>query len=168
MKFPSKSFGCIVLVFLHSMLGAQNRKGNGRPPPKSLTGIVLDEQERPIPYAAIALYKLPDSNMVRGVATEENGRFKINARKGKFYAEVSFLSYKNKIISNIIIGNNDIDLGQVQLISNSLTTEEVTLTADRKQMELKLDKRVFNVGKDLNNTGKQCIRNFRECSFCEC
>ena len=47
-----------------------------------------------------------------------------------------------------------IDLGVVTLQEDSQVLEEVVVQGEKASMELQLDKRVFNVQKDLSNVGR--------------
>ncbi len=113
---------------------------------------VKDETGAAVPFANIALYKSSDSTLAKGTATDINGRASLQAEHGTYYLQVSFLSYQTKTIPHIQL-KADKDLGTIALQQNTELLEEVEITAERSQMELKLDKRVFNVGKDLSNVG---------------
>src|SRR5690606_16505574 len=49
--------------------------------------------------------------------------------------------------------NQNLDLGAIRLSANSRVLDEVVVTGEKSQMELQLDKRIFNVAKDLSNIG---------------
>ncbi|MGB0431816.1 MAG: TonB-dependent receptor domain-containing protein [Bacteroidia bacterium] len=146
----------ILLLTAGFNLMAQPPSSKGKKPSSSLNpnilGRLIDPNGNPIPYASIGLFKLPDSAYVSGTASDDQGRFSFNSQKGQFLIKISFLSFKNKNI-NVTVGESAAQLGTIKLIPTSTNLDEVTVEADRSQMELKLDKRVFNVGKDLSNTG---------------
>ena len=112
-------------------------------------------KKKPIPYASIALYEVADSALiVKGAASDINGTFQMEVKPGKYFLKLSFLSYETRIIPDLQITNADINLKSVTLKPSSTSLNAVVVEAERPQMELKLDKRVFNVEKDLSNRGK--------------
>ena len=136
------------------------RPGGGRPggerqgpPGVAIFGQVLDNNEDPVPYASVALYRAKDSTMARGVATDEKGMFRLRARPGKYFLKISFLSLEEKVIPIFQVEKDDVNLKRITLLPGAVDLDEVTVEADKSQMELHLDKRVFNVGKDLRSSG---------------
>src|SRR5690606_31296251 len=79
------------------------------------------------------------------------GQFTIPTSPGQYYLKISFLSYEEKIVPRIDVTSSDIDLGQIVLLASQQVLEEVMVQSERSSMELYLDKRVFNVGKDLTS-----------------
>lgn len=147
----------VILLFLFAgnVVFSQNYSANlyrssGNP---KITGSIINEDNIAVPFASVALYNLKDSSLITGTTTDENGKLSIDAKPGKYYIQISFLSYENKTIPNIQLGKEGVDLGTVRLVSSSVALEEVVVTGEKSQMQLHLDKRVFNVGKDLSNTG---------------
>ncbi|HEY0653086.1 MAG TPA: outer membrane beta-barrel family protein [Chryseosolibacter sp.] len=118
----------------------------------TISGRIADEKDNPIPYASIALLTQGDSTMAGGVVTDEAGTFQLQARKGKYILKITFLSFKEKTIK-LTETSGVLDLGLIRLEATARELEEVVITGEKSQMELQLDKRVFNVGKDLANTG---------------
>lgn len=119
----------------------------------SISGTVVDDQNVPIPFANAAVYNNLDSALVGGAASDESGNFVIQMKPGNYYMKISFLSYEEKTIPNINVINRDIDLGTIVLQADTRLLETVEIEGERSQMELQLDKRVFNVGADLSTSG---------------
>ncbi len=119
----------------------------------TVSGKVVNENQKPIAYATFTLYSSSDSSMVDGISTDSTGQFALQVEQGDYYGEVSFLSYKKKTISNIPGNKSEIDLGTIQLQPKSENIDEVVVEEEKSQTELKLDKKVFNVGKDLSTSG---------------
>lgn len=117
-----------------------------------ITGKVYDESKAPAPYADIRLYHSNDSSFVSGVSSNEEGIFELNTEGGKYYVTVSLFGLSSRLIP-IAPASGQHDLGAVYLKAASVGLKEVTVTAEQNQMSLKIDKRVFNVGSDLNNQG---------------
>ena len=141
----------------------------------SLKGKLLDsESNEGLSFASISIFT-KDSILVSGGISDENGKFKIEFnprdvmkkirenrtsqmtipnRGFNLYANVSYVGYENKNIDlSFSFQNTDIDLKDIYLSSDATSLDEVTVRAEKSSLELKLDKRVFNVGKDLSNKG---------------
>lgn len=119
----------------------------------SFSGRVYDDKNEALPYVAVAIYNVADSNYVKGGATDMDGKFNIPLSNGTYYAKLSFLSFENKIIKNIIIDNKGFEVKKVVMRSSALALDEFEVVEEKKLMEMDLDKRVFNVEKDITNQG---------------
>ena len=118
----------------------------------TITGIVKDETNNAVPYASVALHLQRDSSLVGGAVSDDQGKFQIKTEPGNYFLKISFLSFEEKII--LLTGfSKDLDLGSIPLKSSARLLKEVVVTGEKSQMELQLDKRIFNVGKDLSNIG---------------
>lgn len=122
-----------------------------------VTGTVADEHDIPIPYASVALYNAADSSMQTGEATNNEGKFALKAKPGEYFLKINFLSYEEQLIPDIQLTSSGINLGTITMQPSSVTLEEVEVSAERSEMQLQLDKRVFNVNKDPANVGANAI-----------
>lgn len=120
----------------------------------SLSGKVIENTGEALPYVAVAVFKTADSSYVKGAASDLDGNFQLELQNGNYYAKLSFLSFENKVISNIIIENKNVSLKTIKLSPSALSLDEFQVVEEKKIMELDLDKRVFNVDKDITNQGK--------------
>lgn len=131
--------------------------GEAQVNPKGIIqGIVVDgSTQAPLDYATVSLYSVEDSSLVTGGITDETGRFSIEAKPGAYYAEITFISYQTEVIDDIMVSTRQksIDLGMLGLRSDATMLMEVEVRAEKSRMQMSLDKRIFNVGKDLANTG---------------
>jgi outer membrane receptor protein involved in Fe transport len=119
----------------------------------SISGKLIDGDKNPVLFANVALYTAQDSTLTGGLASDENGLFKIPANPGKYYLKITYLTLDEKIVPDVNVVNGDLDLGVISLKANAKVLQEVVVKGEKSQMELQLDKRVFNVGKDLSNIG---------------
>lgn len=121
-----------------------------------LKGLIQDASTQlPLGFATVSLHSAADSLIVAGTVTDDDGIFRLEAPQGQFYLVIDFLAYQTKIIGdlNIKTANGAYDLGTIDLEEKVNELEEIEVIGEKSQMELKLDKRVFNVGKDLTNAG---------------
>jgi outer membrane receptor protein involved in Fe transport len=118
-----------------------------------IEGVVTDTKNAPVPFANIVLFNSSDSTLLNGSTTDSEGKFEIMAGAGSYYLKISFLSYITKIIPEVKFLNKGIALGKIVLEDNSQLLEEVVITGQRSQLQLDLDKKVFNVGSDITSLG---------------
>jgi ferric enterobactin receptor len=125
-----------------------------------LKGKIIDAQSNaPLSYASVRLFKLPDSSFVTGNITNDTGDFSIDAPAGTYYALLEFIGYKatKTPVFSLTPDNSPHDLGTLKIATSSQTLDEVEVRAEKSSMEMTLDKRVFNVGKDLANAGGTAV-----------
>lgn len=150
----------IASVIYNTLAQSNPQRGQNGPPnreqrPPNFTGQVLDSESNiPVEFATVSVFSASDSSLFTGGITNVNGTFQLRVRPGKYYAKIQFISYEDKIISNIVIARGQpARLGKIMLNISAKQLEEVTIQGEKTQMELALDKKVYNIGKDLSNIG---------------
>ena len=122
----------------------------------NIRGNVQDKTTgEPLEFATVSLLNAADSSLVGGAITEMGGKFNLKAPQGRFILRVQYMSYDNLYINDIVFDDEKdfVDLGEVGLSANSEVLEAVVVSANRDQMQLELDKRIFNVSENVNNVG---------------
>ncbi|SFE37647.1 outer membrane beta-barrel family protein [Spirosoma endophyticum] len=119
----------------------------------SIRGTLVDDQNKPVPFGTVALYQNAKSTPVTGAISDEAGKFEIRSKAGQFSIKISAISYQDRSLPSVAIVDKDLDLGNLTIKSSTKRLEEVVVKGERSQMELALDKKIFNVGKDLANAG---------------
>jgi outer membrane receptor protein involved in Fe transport len=121
--------------------------------PGIVTGRVMDKQTRtPVEYANILLYDTTTHKMVNGVVSDSNGYFKMkDIPFGVFYVEYSFIGYEKQKTRTFVLSRKQptADLGEIILSSSAINMKEVTITGERNMMINRIDRKVFNVQKDI-------------------
>ncbi|WP_019988286.1 outer membrane beta-barrel family protein [Rudanella lutea] len=125
--------------------------------PVSVRGTLVDEQNAPVPFTTVALHRSADSALVAGATANEAGTFTIPVAAGQYYLKISSVAYLSKVISPVRVANADVQIGTVVLKTSAQRLAEVVVQGEKSQMELALDKKIFNVGKDLANAGGTAI-----------
>ena len=148
----------LFIIFIVFSASGQNRQGErgGEVPPFSITGKLVESGlNTPIEFATISIFEESDSSLVTGGISDDKGNFKIDTKPGKYYLRIQFLGYRDILISDVRLGrgSTSFDTGKIMVSQDERLLEEVVVQAERTQMELTLDKKVFNVGKDLSNLG---------------
>ncbi len=119
----------------------------------TLTGIVQDKDDGfPLEYATVSLVSTTDPSNITGGITDQKGAFAINAPAGVYDIKIEFISFAPDIRKAQRLFK-DTNLGVVQLAIDAATLENVMVVAEKTTVEFKLDKQVYNVGKDLTVRG---------------
>lgn len=121
-----------------------------------LKGHVQDSlSATPLGFASIRVFSASEKKLVNGNITSETGVFSITLPFGRYYTEVEFMGYGSYTSSAFVLSaaTPEHDLGIIRLSANTSTLKEVTVEAQKSMMQLSLDKKIFNVGQDLANTG---------------
>lgn len=67
-----------------------------------LRGTVLDTNDNPIEFANVALYSMPDSMLIAGTITNQEGHFSLNSDLASdAFLRVSFIGYETKVVEAI-------------------------------------------------------------------
>ncbi|MCR9289663.1 MAG: TonB-dependent receptor [Bacteroidetes bacterium] len=141
----------IVLAFVTNNLFAQE-KGI------EITGIVLNKNsQQPIEFGTVMVADKETKQSITGGTTEMDGRFTLQSGSPNFYVEISFIGFVSQKMEDISIVDGKADLGTIWLSENSEMLDEVVVRAEKSSTEFQLDKRVFNVGKDLSTTGASAL-----------
>lgn len=139
------------ITILLSTIGCLAQKDNNTPT-ISLIGIVTDQEtNQPLEYATIVLKNVNTQKLTGGI-TNQKGSFNISAPKGVYDITIEFLGFKSIHFKNKELSNNT-DLGIIALVTDAGNLDEIEIIAEKTEVELKLDKRIYNVGKDMTVKG---------------
>ena len=129
-------------------------KGSAQAPALEITGQVVESSSKePIPYATVVLKSAVDSTVIKGASTNEKGLFQIEITNQRIFLEITFMGFATKVIDTLSSSSSAIALGTIFLERTVKDLEGVEIRAERSSLEFELDKRVFNVGKDISSTG---------------
>ena len=145
-----------LLLLLQTPFSISAQPDPDKPAKGLIKGTVIDESTgQPLDYATITIFSSEDSSMVTGGVTDVAGTFNLEVKFGSYYANVAFISFTDRDIGGIEVNRDTpiADLGAINLAPNATTLAEVEVRAEKSNMQISLDKRVFNVGKDLANIG---------------
>lgn len=123
-----------------------------------VTGKILDRKsQQPIEFATIMLEDRKTQHAITGTTSGVDGTFILQTEVQHFQAVISFIGFLTQTIKEISIVDGKADLGIILLVDNTQNLDEVIVRGEKSQTEFKLDKRVFNVGKDLSSTGASAL-----------
>lgn len=140
----------VLLVFLFTSLYNYSQQGSpGGKNKVKVTGKVFEKvSKQPLEYATISITAPNDSKVIAGGITNPKGEFEVAVAPGTYDIKVEFISFKSTEIKQKSI-QDDTNLGVVNLSEDAAQLNEVVVRAEKSTVEIKLDKKVYNVGQDM-------------------
>ena len=138
----------IVVIFLISVLSLPLMASVG------IKGTIVDaDDQSPLDYVNIALFKQGSKTMVTGVTTDDKGVFTIPAvANGKYYLRISYVGYST-VNHALEVNSNPVNVGIVKLTEDSKKLGEVEVVGQSSQMRFGIDKKVFSVDQNISAAG---------------
>jgi hypothetical protein len=123
--------------------------------PYTISGEIINRNSKAIPFANVALYSKTDSLMLKGVSSDENGKFSIEAvQPGTYYLSVFFIGFQSSTVSDVSITNENIHLNKIELRRKRTQLEEITVVSEKGMFENQAGKMVYNVDGNISATGE--------------
>ncbi len=137
-----------VLLFFSTSLFAQH------PEKKQVTikGTILEEGSNyPMEYATVSFID-SQGKIVTGGITDTEGHYSIKVPVGLYTVKFEFISFKTKTLPNRNLQENT-TLPTIHLELDSASLDEVVIRAETTEVQVRLDKKIYNIGKDLTAGG---------------
>lgn len=141
-------FSVVVVVVLLMNTTARGQGG-------TVKGVITDGKTQRS-YATVTLLDAGDSSVVNGAISDDNGSFEISGlNAGKYVLRITGLGLSTKNIGGVILESSNAvkDMGSITVTATSNSLEEVKITGSRPMMEMAIDKKVFNVDKNITAVG---------------
>jgi outer membrane receptor protein involved in Fe transport len=139
------SIALVALLFVASTLSAQDKL----PKKIKLKGIVTEKVSKQVlEYATISLLNTSTLKVEGGGMTNSKGEFEISLNAGTYDLSIEFISFKTTVIKNQNYTESK-NLGTLTLEEDFTQLNQVEVRAEKSTVEIKLDKKVYNVGQDL-------------------
>ena len=138
------AFLVLLIGISTALLSAQSRsQSRGR---VTLSGSVLDKEDNsPIMQATVQLLSLPDSTMAVGDVTNNNGRFSLSVRPGKYVLKVSYVGYLSHLKEyQLTASKPTVNVGKIALSSDAIMLKEAVVTAEAPQVTVSGDTLGYN------------------------
>lgn len=142
------------LTLLSTVTQAQENKSNHSSNNIRLTGTIVDANtQTPLEFATLIIQDVNNLKFISGGISNKNGKFSIDdLPKGEYNIKIEYISYKTYNLNNIKLVKSK-NIGRIKLELNVEELNEVELIAEKTTVELRLDKKIYNVGKDLTLNG---------------
>ena len=125
--------------------------GQTRPEAKKvkITGTVIEKvSKQALEYATITFINNRNPKAIFGGITNAKGEFDIEINAGSYDVKIEFISFKATELKQQSLKDNT-NLGQIALDEDANQLNEVVIRSEKTTIEIKLDKKVYNVGTDL-------------------
>lgn len=134
----------LLFVFLTTLTtAAQNRSQS------TVSGTVIEATTNaPLEYASIYAQNESNATIVSGAMSDSKGNFSFDVPDGNYYIKIDFLGFKTLELKHITV-QGDTSIGVQKIQDDSQMLEEVTVIAERSTVDIKLDKKIYNVGQDM-------------------
>lgn len=108
--------------------------------------VMEDDTKQPAMQATVQLLSLPDSAQAAGVASSNQGYFKLpKVKPGKYTLRISYIGYKSKFIPMILTAAvPEKNIGTVTLESDAVMLAEAVVVAEAPQVQVVEDTVAFN------------------------
>lgn len=140
-------FSLLILLSTVGLFAQQSEKKQ-----VTVKGKILEEGTNyPLEYATVS-FTDSDGKIVTGGITDTEGHYNIKVPAGIYTVKYEFISYKTKTLSNRNLTANT-TLPTISLDMDSASLDEVVIRAETTEVQVRLDKKIYNIGKDLTSGG---------------
>lgn len=140
-------------LFVNTLVAQQGPAPSNAQRDVKVTGKVIDkETKEPLEYATIAFFSKRQNKVVTGGITDVNGSFNIPVPMGMYDVSIEYISFKTITLNSRRL-TSDTNLGSFEMEVDAQALEAVEVIAERTTVELRLDKKIYNVGRDLTVRG---------------
>lgn len=136
----------LLLVTSITVFGQQ---GNPQRAKITITGKITEKTSKlPLEYATVTFKNSKNPKAVFGGITDNKGDYSVEVTAGTYDITFEFISFKPTVISGKQLNENS-NLGSTALEEDAQQLQEVVVRAEKSTVEIKLDKKVYNVGQDM-------------------
>ena len=104
-----------------------------------------------LPFATITLRNPANNKLIGGAVSDERGKAIIQSSVSNVEIQVDYVGFETLILTKAL--SKRTDLGSLQLTPKENQLTGIDLVGRRSDVEIRLDKRVYNVGQNLNAKG---------------
>lgn len=106
-------------------------------------------------YATITIYSQKDSSIISGETTNALGIYNITIPYGNYFGKIEFLAYHPQAIEPFTLNSDSkiFDIGVSELVVNTISLKDIEVMTSKGEIQMTLDKKIYNVGKDISSTG---------------
>lgn len=138
----------LLFLFLNLSIFAQKPSSAERIKFKVSGKIVNKSNNKPLEYATITLKNSKNPKAIAGGITNNKGEYEVDVQPGIYDITFEFISFKSFTIKQKEITEKTV-LNTISLEDDATQLDEVLIRAEKTTVEIKLDKKVYSVGKDL-------------------
>jgi len=138
----------VTLILSHAYTMAQNGGDS-----ITVSGKIIEaETNQPLEYATISFISRAENKIIGGGISDFQGEFRIKTTPGVYDIHIEYFSFEAVTKSNINL-KQDTNFGTFKMKADLQALDAVDIIAEKTTVEIKLDKKIYNVGKDLTVRG---------------
>ena len=119
----------------------------------TLTGKIVEEGSlEALPYATISVTNTENKALVNGGIADDNGEFAFKIKPGRYNLSFEYIGFEPFAVNTKMFSEN-FDLGNITLEPKSTELEGVDVVGQQAELEIRLDKRIYNVSQSLVTKG---------------
>lgn len=119
----------------------------------SISATIIDNVTKDkLPFATITLKDIATDRLIGGAVSDENGKIIVKSNVNSVKIQVDYVGYETLILEKNNLSKK-YSLGVLGLTPKENQLAGVDLVGRRSDVEIRLDKRVYNVGQNLNAKG---------------
>jgi len=141
-----KIIATLLLIFNSFLVFSQQKQERAK---ITITGTIIEKTSKsPLEYATVTLKNAKNLKQIFGGITDNKGNFSVEVVAGVYDITLEFISFKHVEIKQKQLTENT-NLGIISLEEDFTQLNEVVVRAEKTTVEIKLDKKVYNVGQDM-------------------
>lgn len=114
--------------------------------------VLVKSTQQKLEYATITLLNSSNQKVISGAITNNIGEFSLEVIAGIYDIKVEFISFNPLIIKEKKLFESQ-NIGSFELSENDTQLKEVQVVGKTASVEIKLDKKIYNVGQDITAKG---------------
>lgn len=118
-------------------------------------GAVIDKNgKEPLGYVTVSVFGKDGKTPIKTVMTDDKGRFDVSINFGVYLLKITYLGYQPlEIPFTLNKDKPNLNLSVLEMLEVPKRLGEVTVVGERAQMRLDIDKKVFDVDKNIASAG---------------
>ena len=123
-----------------------------------VSGDILDENGKPFPFVNVLLLNAKDSVLVKGLASDDNGKFLFDqVASGNYMTMISMVGYQKEYSAAFRVASEPVKLLATTLKPDTKSLNEVTVVAKKPFIEQQIDRTVLNVENSIVSAGATAL-----------
>jgi iron complex outermembrane receptor protein len=125
----------------------------------TVTGLLQNEQGKPVDYATVTLLRAADSSVVKGTLTNDAGAYTFDRIvSGKYIVKATSMGFqKTSSAAFDVTGTERVVAPLIKMLSASRNLQTVTITSAKPLIERKLDRTVMNIENSVLAAGNSAL-----------
>ncbi|MEL0643060.1 outer membrane beta-barrel family protein [Olleya sp. Ti.3.14] len=139
---------CVLILCLNLALAQNNDQKM-----VTIKGKILEKDTNaPLEYATVVFKNTTNPADLSGGITDASGNYSIEIKSGTYNVSFEYIGFKTEVLPNKSITDNQTFKTQYLSI-DAEALDEIEIIAEKTTVEIRLDKKIYNVGKDLTVRG---------------